>query len=210
MGLSSFLTSCARRPNTFEELCRGLWNYNEAYTASKATMRPSWFPHGGDASLARCTNAFHIEQWWFTSLVANISEALAEFRDVAWSRTAVPGFYKLVPGLSIALLKQLPSGVKLQGIPALEVIKTCKALGFDLHTVELKDQSGLRDAAVAIYRGISYRGCWLSVDGDGGGMARAACCSLATPLERPSDVACCCSRAARFGPARRCAESSEG
>ena len=99
-------------------------------------------------------------------MVANISEALAEFRDVAWSRTAVSGFYKLVPGLSIALLKQLPSGVKLQGIPPMEVIKTCKALGFDLHTVELKGQSDLRDAAVTIYRGISYHGCWFNASGD--------------------------------------------
>ena len=72
-----------------------------------------------------------------------------------------------MPGLSIALSKQPPSGVRLQGISPMEVIETCKASGLDLHTVELKGQSSLRDASVAIYRGISYRGARLPPDGDG-------------------------------------------
>ncbi len=50
--------------------------------------------------------------------------------------------------------------------------------------------------------------CTTGSVGVGGGKALAASCSFATPLERPSDVACCCSRAARFGPACRGAESS--
>ncbi len=50
--------------------------------------------------------------------------------------------------------------------------------------------------------------CTTGSVGVGGGKALAASCSFATPLERPSDVACCCSRAALFGPAYRGAESS--
>ena len=65
------------------------------------------------------------------------------------------------------LTKQLPSGVRLQGISPMEVIEPCKASGLDLPTVVLEGQSDLRDVSVAIYPGISYRGYWLSADGDG-------------------------------------------
>ncbi len=77
--LFSSLTTCARRPETSKELRPGIWNYNEVSTGSEATMRFSRFPHGGDASLARGATAFYIEQWWFTSLMASISEALEQY-----------------------------------------------------------------------------------------------------------------------------------
>ncbi len=165
--LPSFLNSCAPRPKAFEEICRALWKYDEAPAESKATLRPVWLPRGGDASLARCRDAFRIEQWWFTSLLVNIAEALAEFRDVLSSRHAVPGLHILVSGLSTALSKQLPSTVRLQEMSPMEVIKACKASGLDLHTVELKNQPSLQGASVAIFRGISYRGGRLPPDGDG-------------------------------------------
>ena len=105
-GLQKFFASLAPRPESYEQLCRVLWEreIDTSPHASKPSSMPLWYH---DTSPTKHVNEDNLPHWWWAAVIGIAANAVRQLMHSVNARKNKPTFAYLVKGLSFKYYKKI-------------------------------------------------------------------------------------------------------